>query len=460
MSHITLTFNPISVTKKVTETKDCVQTCKYVTEQFAPLDCKEGQKIILFFKNSAVLTDGLNGVLVGDIVYRRLEAGQYVYYVYYDDTDLGEGVEPDTLSQCDVLKACCYDCAAEYVDEKIIQASNPFTVSGDTGVDQSIAPGDTLLIAGGIAAETIASNTDTLTVDVQVSSDANNAIMLGGDGGLYAAAGGGGIIDCNDTLACINATGLITGDGSPGDPFSVIISTDPGNIAIVGTDTGVFVPATVSDLMAFLAFSAIGGNTIRHQASNGGTYDFAEGFDSVRALAGCATPGVDAGKMVRAVSLAGKELIIDAAPEHSSLALGFVYNGSPGTDISPAGTYQAGASGAFVVNNPSPCREFRGMLTIDYSVAVALQITGVWRYTGQLSIDGAPYADITQSQWGVYPGLTGTNWFALAKIPFTIPAGGSIQFNVDHKIETLIASAAGSLWNQFITALSIVGSTA
>jgi len=461
MSNILLSFDPLSETKKVTKTSNgCATTCELVTETFAPLDCKEGEKIILFFKNPDVLIPSADGVLVGDIIYRRLEAGKYVYYVYYDDALLAPGVLPDTLSQCDVLKACCYDCAALYVDTVVEQLSEPFILSADVGVDQNINHGDTLTIAGGIAAGTTVSDVDTVTVDVQVSGDANNAIVLGGDGGLYAAGGGGGIVDCTDTLNCINVAGLITGTGTPGDPFSVIISTDAGNRAVVGTDTGVFVPPVGTDALAFIALNAAGGNTLRHTALNGTQYNFAEGFATVRQSAACAAAGVNAAKMVRAITLVGTELVVDAAPEHSSLALGFIHNGSPGTDISPVATYQAGPSGAFVINNPSLCREFRGVLTIDYSVAVALQITGVWRYTGQLSIDAAPYADITQSQWGVYPGLTGTNWFALAKIPFTIAAGGSIQFNVDHKIETLVASAAGSVWNQFITALSIVGSTA
>lgn len=127
MSNLLLVFDPHSETKKITRTSaDCCgsSVCEYVTETSAPLPCEGGDKVILFFKDPTVLVASANGVLVGNLQYRRVVDDKYHYYVSFDDALLAAGVAPNTLTQCDVLKACCYDCAAEYADA-IVAAQHP-----------------------------------------------------------------------------------------------------------------------------------------------------------------------------------------------------------------------------------------------------------------------------------------------------------------------------------------------
>lgn len=119
MSNITLRYDEIVEQKELTRSDCCGgnQRCEFITERKPPLGCDGGDRIILFMKSGAVLQPTANAIIVGQILTRTLDQGQYVYVVQYDDALLAAGVSPNTLTQCDVLKACCYDCAAEYADQ-------------------------------------------------------------------------------------------------------------------------------------------------------------------------------------------------------------------------------------------------------------------------------------------------------------------------------------------------------
>lgn len=115
MSNIQLVFDPIKTVRTITKIKNGCTTNETQTEYLVPYDCKAGDKMILFLKVAAKAANA-GGVIVGDVITRTYENGQYKYFVQYADSDLGDGVAPNTLTQCDILKVCCYGCDAEYSD--------------------------------------------------------------------------------------------------------------------------------------------------------------------------------------------------------------------------------------------------------------------------------------------------------------------------------------------------------
>jgi hypothetical protein len=461
MSNIRLTYDQVVQTKQVTKTSkasgcnQATKTCEFITEVMAPLDCAEGDKIILFLKDPSKLQPGRNGILIGDIIIRTYEARKYEYFIQYSDTDLAEGVLPDTLTQCDVLKACCYDCAAEYSDATSGAAGNPFLVHADEGTDFEVSPEDTLSIVGGDSIETMAATVDTVIVKLKLSTDPGQVATIGSDNNLLVVGGPGGPVDCETIRNCINVDGFITGDGSPTDPFIVQPSTDPLNTVSFGTDGNIF---GKSDSIVAAPNSPIGGTQYLHTDALGNGIVLPSGFTSVLAAVGCATPGVGVGKMVRGVTLNSQQLVIDAAPEHSHIVVHSAFNGSPGTDISALGTYNSGASALLNISNIT-CRTVRGAIRMYWAANVALQAGGVWRFEGRLAINGSPLNVKAATQWGLYPGLTGTVWFMFADIPEDILAGGLLVLQWDMNIITLVASAPGSNWAQFNSGISYQGGT-
>jgi len=214
MSNIILIYSPAVESKKITRTSANKTTCEYVEESSAPLPCEEGDKVILFFKDADVVTSD-SGVILGDIISRRFENGQYSYTIQYDDALLSPGILPNTLTQCDVLKACCYDCAAEYSDRPIL-----------------VPP------------------------VIVVSEDDDNVIIPGSDGGAY--------IDCEDIAACVVIPAppvippehtTLTGELQGG--YTGPIAIDAVGV-VVGAPTALMVvnnPSLVRDLATILNFN-------------------------------------------------------------------------------------------------------------------------------------------------------------------------------------------------------------
>lgn len=126
------------------------------------------------------------------------------------------------------------------------------------------------------------------------------------------------------------------------------ITTDICTIKAASIGVGVEVDETTTTL-TLGAPTNIGGRTFRYINEEGTITTFVEGFDSVKNAPGCADAGVNASKMVRNVTLNGKELIIDAAPEHTSL----VQKGQFGATVL---TPNQSVTFTSVVINPSPCR--------------------------------------------------------------------------------------------------------
>jgi hypothetical protein len=213
MSNIRLTYDEVVETKQVTRTSTVhgcnpgTKTCEFLTEILPPLDCAEGEKIILFLKDPSKLQPERNGILVGDIIHRRHKDKRYEYFIQYSDTDLADGVLPNSLTQCDILKACCYDCSAEYADATAGAAGDPFTVDADTGTSFEVAPNSVLGILGGQSIGTNATPTGDVVVSLQLSTDPDQVATIGTDGNILVPAGE---INYTFGIAASDAAAIVT----------------------------------------------------------------------------------------------------------------------------------------------------------------------------------------------------------------------------------------------------------
>ena len=114
MANILISLDPVSKTKCVSSSNACVVHSGKLTEVCPPLDCADGDKLILFFKDHAVTANG-SGIIVGDIIVRRYVSGKYEYHVAFDDSLL---TNPSVLvTQCDLEGQCCYNCVAKFAAE-------------------------------------------------------------------------------------------------------------------------------------------------------------------------------------------------------------------------------------------------------------------------------------------------------------------------------------------------------
>ncbi|MEU1815124.1 hypothetical protein ABZ543_07995 [Streptomyces roseifaciens] len=113
--------------------------------------------------------------------------------------------------------------------------ANPYIVSTGTVPCSVVRP---CISAGNGASYDSATG----VITARLSGDANNPVVFGTDGGLYAT------VPCSQVRPCISAT-----NGAAYNPATGVItadlSTDAGNNIVLGTDSGLYVPtgaATVS----------------------------------------------------------------------------------------------------------------------------------------------------------------------------------------------------------------------
>ena len=120
--------------------------------------------------------------------------------------------------------------------------ANPYVVSADAPPCSSVRP--CISATSGAAYD---SGTGVITADL--SGDAGNQLILGGDGGLFVPAA---VVDCADVRPCISATG-----GAAYNPATGVItadlSTDAGNQLVLGGDGGLYVPPGAVDCTAVRA---------------------------------------------------------------------------------------------------------------------------------------------------------------------------------------------------------------
>ena len=149
----------------------------------------------------------------------------YQYILEYDDDQL---LDPQVqVGECDIVKVCCADCTIDYVDERFIDAA---TVSSliDNG-DNSFTHDDGL------------ANLSTVSFAHTLSKPAADTIRLTRPDATT-----------DDVSIIVSADLPLQGDGSLLSPLNLLISTDPGNIVVLGADQGLYAtetPETITTLV-------------------------------------------------------------------------------------------------------------------------------------------------------------------------------------------------------------------
>lgn len=185
MSNLKLTF-PVTAeikTIKAQRVNSCGKIENYtsqITELRPPYPCVGGDRMIVFVKDPTKIAGGA-GVFVADIITRALEGDQYAYYLSYPDAYLAPGVLVNSLTQCDILNQCCYDCQTDYLC-RLLATPNC------EGVQDCIAAA--MFVEDGFRYDDVANR-----FSVAISEDEGNQLTQHADG-LYALTSVEGVIDC------------------------------------------------------------------------------------------------------------------------------------------------------------------------------------------------------------------------------------------------------------------------
>lgn len=316
----------------------------------------------------------------GQVINAGIVGGYYKYLLQYDDEYLADGVTE--LSCSDILAVHCYNCGDKYSEDLAGQdvklelqinmpatsnqliltnqhgcqysfAYGAFSLRGDTGVTSVVNPGETIDIAGGDSIATVGSNPDTVTVNLALSTDANNAAEFGTDGNLFVPPGANGSFnvtaDVGTPQAIVSGDTLdIEGGNSIGTTISATdkvtvaleLSTDPGNSATLGSDFNLFVPTGAGG-----SFTLTGDSGTPQTISSGDTLNV-DGGIAIDTVAG-ATDKVTINVAVS--SGAGNALYVDGnndlRVEQIYALTGEVGSGAPGPNPPPPIS--------FIYNNPS-----------------------------------------------------------------------------------------------------------
>lgn len=193
---------------------------------------------------------------------------------------------------------------------------------------------------------------------------------------------------------------------------------------------------------------ASGATDIQYNDGFGNTFDFAEGFQTVKTTAFGVCPiddvGVGIQRMVRGVSIVGDELIVDAAPEHHTFGTDIKTAEVPlATDISGLGTFVlVGFGNVFLAND---CRGIFSLTDYYGYAKVVLSPGGSWNLTLDVSVDGGPFATIWTHTYGPSTAFRSETWFissyGLEQVP---PQTFSFGTTVLLTVTTLVPSVAGS----------------
>lgn len=226
------------------------------------LNCGACDSVLIKVKNPALLAvnDGLGpdqqtpflrGKIIGfqPVTAPECEGLNYEYHFEYDDVDL---LDPSTpLGECDIERVCCADCVIDYIDTIIVQPQISQLIDNGDGTFTHINEVGTVVTFNALS--TLVDNLDntyTYTDEIGAVTTVQTAHTLTNpvDSTIRLTRPDGTFDDldlCPVVSSCSLAvlTSLpITGDGTPGDPITLLFSTDVGNIATLGSDQGLYVP--------------------------------------------------------------------------------------------------------------------------------------------------------------------------------------------------------------------------
>jgi hypothetical protein len=121
----------------------------------------------------------------------------------------------------------------------ITDTNTSFTVAGDSGSSQSITQGNTLTISGGTGLSSVASATDTITVNLD-----NTAVTAGTYEGRFTVDAQGRITAADNTVDGTNAVGFrgIPISGTEKTTSYTLTTSDKGEYIQVGSGGSITVP--------------------------------------------------------------------------------------------------------------------------------------------------------------------------------------------------------------------------
>lgn len=269
------------------------------------------------------------------IVTNKFGCKYYQYDLKYDSAVLQD--EDEQIGECNVLRVCCAECVFDYVDQRFIDEATVSSLlnNGDNSFTHDDGLGNLTTIQFGHTLEETAPGELTLTrpnattdvvnvtnivnlpitgtgilgdpLDVLISTDVGNSLVLGTDSGLYVTPAGGEtvttlvdnadntftytsedatvtVFDAAHTLAEIGTAELrmtrpdgtfddvdlsvfvglpIEGTGTSIDPLTILLSADVGNAISLGTDSGLFVdPAATVNVTLPITGDGSGGSPL------------------------------------------------------------------------------------------------------------------------------------------------------------------------------------------------------
>lgn len=303
----------------------------------------------------------------------------YRYTISYDDVLLEDPLEP--LRACDIKRICCADCLFDYIDE----IDFGFTLaSPECGLLVLTAPDgseDEITVLTCTNLPIFGDGTSANPIDVLISADANNSVVLGTDQGLYVSAAGGEtittlvnngdntstytsenatvtVIDYNYTLTepVPNTVRLTKPDGPPQD---VVISvnhtlTEPSaNTIRLTRPDGTFDNVVVSFSETI--------TTLTQQANN--IFRYTNEAGAVTNINVTHTLSRPTGTTFRLTEPDGTFSTVTVTDTTTTGIVGFTSTGTPDS-LAGAGTlFTSSIAGPLVINAPA-LRSLRGIATV------------------------------------------------------------------------------------------------
>ncbi len=409
---------------------------------------------------------------------------------------------------------------ASFIDIPIVDIGSIFihthTIQADSGPPQTITNNDILSVQGGIAINTTTVIGDILVVDLDISGDPGNSLILGViDPGAYVPPIVSGDIDNSiifgsDGGAYYNAPGLVTGAVWDDATNTIIISFDDAstvNIPIIDNigsfihthtiagDSGPLQTITNGDTLSILSGNAgittvaqVGDNllvsavvsttlgnsltidanglfvptsapqalsTLSAVVNRVRTHDDGNGGPPVNFLEGLATVGGNSGvgKMVTAVSINAGINQLDITSANEHTSLSIgALGGSGFLSIQNIGTVLM-ASSNLIINNPSTLRSFAWQGQTRANLSLGLATAGNF----QFDIVNFALGLVIRSGMLTFSSRT-EELIVLTPIQGTIVPGGSAVIDRQISVNTLAFNAGAAIVQASITS-NIVGST-